>query len=304
MNQDDLIKKWLNNDLTTSESKDFEKLEDYELNKKIIEEAQGFKASHFSTVSSFDEFKSKHILKSEKKKSVFRLDQYKAVYRIAAMLVVALGIYFAFFNSNLTSVKTLSAERTTFELPDASTVTLNAASLITYNKKKWDKKRALNLDGEAYFKVAKGAKFDVTTEQGVVSVLGTQFTVKQRDDFFEVKCFEGIVRVAANTTEHILTQGNTFRILNGEQTLATVEKDSPEWIHNITNFESVPLSEVLNELERQYTIVISAEGIDVNRIFTGGFSHTDIDEALRSITIPLSLSYKKEGKNIIIYNSK
>ena len=41
-------------------------------------------------------------------------------------------------------------------LPDHSEVVLNADSEITYKKSNWDTNRKLELQGEAYFKVAKG----------------------------------------------------------------------------------------------------------------------------------------------------
>ena len=47
---------------------------------------------------------------------------------------------------------------------------------------KWKNERSVNLDGEGFFKVAKGSKFDVETSAGTVSVVGTQFNVKNRKD--------------------------------------------------------------------------------------------------------------------------
>jgi ferric-dicitrate binding protein FerR (iron transport regulator) len=51
---------------------------------------------------------------------------------------------------------------------------------------------ALTLE-EAYFQVKKGQTFSVNTTDGVVKVLGTHFNVKQRKNYFEVNCFEGLV---------------------------------------------------------------------------------------------------------------
>lgn len=301
MDKEKLLEKWLNNDLTSAELKEFKQLDDFNLNNEIIEGAKAFKASHFSSPTSLSEFKTK--LKKEEK-PVVQLSAIKMLTRIAAILVIGLGVFFAFFNNNLTTVQTLASQHETFELPDASSVTLNAASTIKFDKNKWSDKRELSLKGEAYFKVAKGSKFDVKTSKGTVSVLGTKFTVKQRDNFFEVKCFEGIVSVSRNGELHRLTKGKTYRFLDGEISLNTTNKENPDWIRNITSFESVPMIEVLKELERQYNVSVKTENIDTKRIFTGGFVNNNLEQALQSVSVPLNLSYKNNGENKIIFFKK
>lgn len=296
MDKEKLLEKWLVGKLTDSELNEFKKLDDFILNTEIIDGANHFEASQFSTVKSFDDLK-KDLPKKET--PIFKLNTYKVLFRVAAMLVVGLGIYFSFFFNNLTTVQTLASQKTNFELPDASSVILNADSKVKYSKKKWSTKRELTLEGEAFFKVAKGSKFDVKTSDGNVSVLGTQFTVKQRDAYFEVICFEGLVSVNIKGTSHKLTKGNTFRILNNVITTAIIKSNKPSWIDNISTFKSVPLQEVLDEFERQYNVVITSNDVDTNRLFTGGFVHTNLEEAMASITIPFNLSFKKNNSNII-----
>ncbi len=298
MDKELILKKWLSDELTTSELDDFKKLDDYDLNVEIIESAKYFKASNISSVKSFDEFKVN--LKQKKSKPVIQLNSYKVLYRIAALFILGFSTYFFLFNTDLTTVETLASNKTTFELPDASSVTLNADSKIEYNKKKWSDKRELSLDGEAFFKVAKGSQFDVKTSDGIVSVLGTQFTVKQRTNYFEVKCFEGIVSVNSKGKTNKLTKGNTYRIIDGVIDIDTTLKNHPDWISNVSSFKSVPLHEVLDELERQYNINISVELSDAKRLFTGGFVHNNLEEALTSVTVPFNLSHRKDNSNKII----
>ena len=69
---------------------------------------------------------------------------------------------------------------------------------LKYASNKWDKKRRVRLEGEAFFKVAKGSTFTVDTKTGSVKVLGTQFNVKNRIGFFEVVCYEGLVGVTVS----------------------------------------------------------------------------------------------------------
>tara|TARA_R110002073_G_scaffold72537_1_gene177143 strand:- start:112631 stop:113560 length:930 start_codon:yes stop_codon:yes gene_type:complete len=307
MNNEDLLKKWLSDELSEAELNDFKELEDFNLNAKVIQGAQQFKAANFSKVKSFEEFKANLPTKDIEKEStpVIKLNSYKLLYRIAAIFILGLGMYsFYLFNNSVTTVETLASQKSTFALPDASSVTLNADSKIAFNERKWEKKRALTLEGEAYFKVAKGSKFDVNTPSGTVSVLGTQFTVNQRTNYFEVKCYEGIVSVTSNGRIKRLTKGKTIRIANGTVTTDTTINTSPEWINNITSFKSVSLNEVLNELERQYDVIIETESIDTKQLFTGGFVHDNLDQALISITTPLQLSYKKDISNKIILSKE
>lgn len=70
------------------------------------------------------------------------------------------------------------------QLADGSTIDLNAGSQIRYqpNLMRW--KRAIHLQGEAFFDVAKaqqsGPPFTVTTDLAEVTVLGTQFNVNHK----------------------------------------------------------------------------------------------------------------------------
>ncbi len=306
MDQDELIKKWLSDELSQHEIEEFKKLDDYDLNIEILEGAKQFKAPQFSAVDNYEVLKSKLTTSPvQEEKPVIKLNAIKVLSRIAAIFVVGLGLYFAFFTNDLTTVQTLASNQATFELPDASSVTLNAASEASFNKKDWATKRQVNLEGEAYFKVAKGSKFDVITSDGTVSVLGTQFTVNNRKDYFEVKCFEGIVRVATNGVTETLTKGKTVRVTGNKVSKDVIVNEDPEWLHNKSSFNSVPFFEVINEFERQYNVTISTEDIDTTIIFTGGFVHTNLEQALKSITVPLDLSTKKNNEtNITLYSSK
>ena len=302
MKKDHLLKKWLLDELTDAELEDFKKSEDYELNMKMIEKIKHFDVPNDSSVKSYRAFKAD--LK-DKNTPVIQLNTYKMLFRIAGLFIIGASVYFLFFFNNLTTVQTLASQQVTFELPDASSVILNADSKAKYSKKKWADKRQLSLNGEAFFKVAKGSQFDVLTSGGIVSVVGTQFNVKNRDHYFEVKCFEGIVSVNSNGKLQQLTKGNTYRILNGVVMLDSINNKQPKWIDNISSFKGVPLSEVLGEFERQYGVEIEVIKVDTERIFTGSFVNNNLEQALASITIPFNLTYTKDNSNkITLYKNQ
>lgn len=296
-----LLEKWLKGELTDTEMKAFEQLDDYELNMAIIENAKHFKASEISTIEDFNAFKKRYEARKSSSKKVYRLSPW---FKIAGILVIALGVYFAFFFNNSIQVETLASEKTTIELPDHSSITLNALSEIEYNKQRWNENRVVHLDGEAFFKVNKGKTFEVITKDGNVTVVGTQFNVKQRDRYFEVKCFEGIVRVTSNGIEKTLKKGDTYQILEGKFIESKTVSNGPSWIENKSVFEAIPFKEVLAELERQYNIEITYKNINTSRLFTGGFVHDDLENALISITKPMNLIYEMSSSNLVILHEE
>lgn len=300
MEQDHLIQKWLSGEMTADEKKAFQEMEDASFLESIVEDAKAFKASEFSKVASFDDFKR---TLPQKETPVKKLDWFRPVLKIAAVATIMFGIYYLIPKNNLVMEQTLAAEKTTIELPDASQVVLNADSKIEYDAKNWKENRSLKLQGEAFFDVAKGAKFDVVTSAGTVTVLGTEFNVKQRGDIFEVACFEGTVRVRIGDDTHILKVGDHVKYIAGEITTGTHINESPSWTQNMSQFARIPLSEVFAELERQYNIKVLAENIDTNQLFTGGFVQDDLESALLGISAPLGLRFEVIKPNTVRFST-
>ena len=302
MDKEYLIEKWLSNQLTEEELKAFEAMEDYPQLIAILDNAGQFKASEFSSVSNFETFQKR--LKTDQK-PVRKLSWIKPILRIASVLVLGITIYSIFIFNNTIKVQTLSGEKIEIELPDASKVMINAQSEIKYSERKWEQKREVSLVGEAFFTVAKGSTFDVITTEGIVTVVGTQFNVKQRDAFFEVTCYEGIVNVRTKTFTEELRAGGNIRFSEGKIIQGQNTSEYPTWLKNISSFHRMPFSQVIAELERQYSIKIVLDEVSPEILFTGGFIHNNMDNALKSVTQPLSLKYRMDGtNNVILYPSE
>ncbi|SDS74644.1 FecR family protein [Winogradskyella sediminis] len=295
MKREELIKKWLDHNLNTEEQIAFKQLDDYNELIKMDSALRDFKAPKFSNTQSYQEVKTKL------KPRVSQPQQWlKPLLRIAAVLAIGFSIYY-YTTSLDTTIDTEIAEQTTIALPDNSMVNLNANSTVTFNESHWNKTRAVELQGEAFFKVAKGKKFDVITADGIVSVLGTQFNVKQRQSYFEVTCYEGLVAVTYNNKTTKLKPGHSFKIIDGK--LLATEKENavqPQWLHGESSFTSVPLKYVIKEFENQYNRTITTENIDLSRLYTGSFTHNNLDLALKSVTIPLNLSYSISEESILL----
>ena len=148
----------------------------------------------------------------------------------------------------------------------------------------------------------KGSRFDVETESGIVSVLGTSFNAKSRPLFFEVVCYSGLVHVNSENTIAKLKPGTSYRILNGEVVKRIgLNEAAPSWLNNESSFVSVTLDQVLSELERQYDIQVHRNEIDTLKLFTGTFPNNNIKLALQAITIPFNLEFEiTDEKTVII----
>ena len=293
------ILKWFENALSEQETKDLKQSEDFKAIEKIAHYSSQMQAPKIDAQKALEAFKSKNLVKKETK---VRTLNFRTFYRVAAVVAIMLtSSYFVFFN-NEKAFETQLAETETLTLPDNSEVILNAASKLSFNKKTWKTKRDLDLDGEAFFKVSKGQKFSVNTDAGIVQVLGTQFNVKERENYFEVQCYEGLVGVTHNNETVKLTPGKTFRIINGAiQPVEDFNASNPSWTKAESSFNKIPLNQVIAELERQYDLKITADNIDLSQLFSGTFTHSDKNIALQSVTIPLKLSYKIDGKNVAFY---
>ena len=297
--QENYLAKWLNNELTEVELAEFKKSDEYASYQRILEATNTLEAPDFDVENALEALNNQRMLQETK---VVQLNPFKKFIRVAAAVaLLIIGSYF-YLNTLNENVTTQYAENKEVVLPDASEIILNADSEISYSEKKWDKERNVTLEGEAFFKVAKGKRFTVSTDDGVVAVLGTQFNVENRKGFFEVTCFEGLVSVTFNNIETKLPAGTSFLAINGK--IKETEKPDetiPSWMHQESSFKSIPLKYVLDEFQRQHNIKVKTENIDINKLFTGTFSNTNTDLALQSISVPSQIKFKLEGNKVLFY---
>ncbi|TXE10186.1 DUF4974 domain-containing protein [Seonamhaeicola algicola] len=295
MDREALILKWLNNDLNDQELQAFKKLEDYNDLIQLNTNIKAFKAPNFDDKQALN-----NVLNTIKTTKKSQKNWIKPFMRAAAIITICFGLYYYTTTLN-TTITTNMAQKTEVALPDASNVFLNAKSVLVYNKSKWKNNREVKLQGEAFFKVAKGASFNVKTEAGTVTVYGTQFNVKQRANYFEVICYEGLVGVTFNSIETKLKPGDSFLIIDGKKIAKQKESNTtPSWLNNESKFKSLPYKQVIAEFERQYNVNITLVGVNSAELFTGSFTHNNIDVALKSITLPLQLTYSNNNGNITL----
>ncbi|MEZ4876706.1 MAG: FecR family protein [Flavobacterium sp.] len=247
----------------------------------------------------FDEQKVLTNILSSPKQKVVHLN-YNWIFKIAALFIIILGLYFSFTFLSNTNFTAENGSETALILPDESEVILNSGSNLSYKKWNWENNRLIKLEGEAFFKVAKGKKFEVNTTAGKVTVLGTQFNVKQRNNRFEVTCYEGKVQVIYRDKIVILTKGmktifENDKILDVPNTFI----NQPEWINDEIVFYKENLNNIISEIERKYNVTIELNSNNNQQVFSGNIPSNNINIALEILTKTYHLKIAKKTANKI-----
>lgn len=291
------LAQWLNKEITDSELKSFIKDEDFNIYVKIKERLDYFEAPLFEKDNLKENIDKKILNKDIKVKKM----TYSWVYAVAAMLAVIFSVYF-YNSTKAIQYATKTGETLSIELLDGSNVVINSESVVSFSKKEWKKERSLKLTGEAFFKVKKGKKFTVKTDNGTVSVLGTEFNINSQNNFFNVKCYSGKVSVIHNTDTIFLTKGKAYQFNGSKTETWDFIAAKPAWFNNESTFKSTPLKIVIKSLENHFGIDIKSDNIGENQIFTGSYSYDDLDVALKSVFYPMGIRYRIDNK--IVFLSK
>jgi len=288
---------WMADEIANEELQKLVSLEDFYAYKRIKETLENTTTPKLDVAASYADFLQK--INPEKETKIKRLLPNWA-YAVAAAVVLLFAV-----NSLIGENNTLTTygEQESISLNDGSKVKLNAKSALRY-KKNWEYDRTVFLEGEAYFTITKGDKFDVETKHATVSVLGTEFNIITRDNYFEVICYEGKVSVQQEGKTIVLTPGNGIRIIDNEaiQKLTTKEKTA-SWKSGVSKFNSVPVKHLFNAIENEFNITINSDNIDDNILFTGSFEHNNVEATLESICLLLDVkfSFNKNENTVQLY---
>lgn len=294
---DDLVAKYIKEEISSEELSKLKVSEEFLEYKRILDLSSGFKAPKINVEESYNKF----IEKSEaKSKPIISLKKSYILSGIAASLLFIFGL-FQFFNSG-DVYTTEYGEQLAVTLPDSSKVILNSSSSLKFNNKNWSEKRIITLEGEAFFKVKKGSKFKVITNEGSVSVLGTQFNVNENKSFLEVHCFEGKVKVERNGEQRIIVRGEAVRQIGDDKFEKwSISKEKPSWENFESEFKNTPLAYVFDGLKRIYGVDVKTGEVNLNQRFSGSFSNNDLNVALETIAGSMNLDYTLVNKKEVIF---
>ena len=223
----------------------------------------------------------------------FHLSRPAFYYSLAAFIFVAvLFSSMAFLNTRVEVVP--KGMHRMITLPDGSRVTLNADTKLTYKPAWWYVSRSVTLQGEAFFEVKPGKKFDVHSASAMVRVLGTSFNVFDRSGMYRATCITGKVQVNSNGQTAILEPGMQASVSKGSMATNNLADASQIicWTEHEFVFLSTPLNQVIEEIERQYNIdILVPENMDYS--YTGNFSKLeDPEQVLEIVGKPFGIKLK------------
>jgi len=197
-------------------------------------------------------------------------------------------------NQNTTEVvmQTLSVPRCkTFKvvLSDGTEVWMNAQSQLCYPNRFTGKQRVVQLQGEAYFKVAHNAKcpFIVKTNQLQTRVLGTEFNLRNYSAIdTHVTLLKGSVEVSnvLGTSKRRIKPGEDAQ-LTSNHSFKVKQVDTEEycmWKDGYFYFDNVSFIEITQELGRWYNVGVvfnNRKAIDTKLFFVAD-RHGSLQEAV------------------------
>lgn len=223
----------------------------------------------------------------------------KVAMAAAFALLVGLSITMQLYRK---TIEVPAGQHSSVLLPDRSQVRMNAQTTISFKPLLWIFSRKVSLEGEAFFEVNPGKKFEVTSAFGKTVVLGTSFNIYSRNSNYQVTCVTGKVRVIENkgNSEVEILPGQ-MAALNPQGTL-DVQKDINTdqtiiWLENKLSFTSVPLQQVFEEIGRQYGVIIRVPG-NLENTYTGAFRrNASVEQALNLVCKPFDLKFSLNDKD-------
>lgn len=254
--------------------------------------------------SEFDSILSKN--KEKKKTKIIQNLWFK--YGIAAsfLILFSTGLFMRFYTINISS---LSGEIVNQKLPDGSIIQLNSESNISYHPYWWKINRSVNLDGEAFFKVKRGEKFNVRSLNGTTQVLGTSFNIYSRNKAYKVYCKSGKVLVIDNQSNQLILKPGEFASISKE--LNKIELNNElnsdhilSWKSEMFRYKATPLAKVFEDFEIKYGIKIKCEYDEINKLNYTGFFERNIGlkKALDLVCYSFNLKIEKVKNNLYLVN--
>jgi ferric-dicitrate binding protein FerR (iron transport regulator) len=205
-------------------------------------------------------------------------------------------------------ITTPATLRSTFLLPDGTKVWLNGTTSLIYPTQFSGNERLVELNGEAFFEVAKNQKpFRVKMGNVYVEAVGTAFNCKafENDQKTEILLTQGKVNLLIgknNAREQILSltpnQLATYNKADKKITRKTVDPVKyTAWREGKIIFKNDNLHDVLLHLERWYNVSFEIDvKIKGDYAFTGSFNGEELSQILNYIelTTPVRFEIMKD----------
>ena len=241
-----------------------------------------------------------------------RMNPWKWAAAIVLPICIAFFTYYLIDSSQTVGapfiVKADKGDKATIELPDGTNVVLNSASQLSYLNNFGENVRRVQLNGEAYFKVAHDEKraFIVQVGDLEVKVLGTSFNVSAYEDAKDVTVvlLEGKVGVYAQKMSHIMKPGDKIEYNKATHKITATQvhpSDYIEWTKGNIYFEKESLENIMKTLSRIYDVEIRFDSNKLpNEYFTGTIPGGGIQNALNILMLTSPFYYEMDGSVIVL----
>lgn len=191
-------------------------------------------------------------------------------------------------------------------LPDGSKVWLNSASTLRFPALFSGNTREVELNGEAYFDVAKNPNkpFKVITKDQIVEVLGTQFNINSYSDeeTFKTTLIEGSVKIIYKDRVVLLSPGQQFQ--PNMKSSKVIEADTEEvtaWKNGYFLFKDEDIRSIMRKISRWYNVEVNYSGNIPDVGFGGNISRSkDINEVLNVLQLTNAVHFKVEERRITV----
>ena len=302
-----LIHKHLSGELSDQEQQDLETWLEQPDNRRQFEEAERIWTLTAQAGSELD-IDLNHEIARFKQRINFQENKIKPIlpgkilwYAVAAsvllggiLILLELSGYDA---SDTILFETAHAETQEITLPDQSKIWLNENSTISYKER--FETRDIEFTGEAFFEIAHNPDrpFRIQSSEGLVEVLGTSFSVRNRpdEDLMVVTVATGVVALSAtgSPNREELTAGFQGTLDKNEQLLSSQPNSNPDflgWRSRPLAFDTTPFGEVVEQLRAHYAIVINDPDPALARCtLTGQFDGKPLSDVIALLSFSLNI---------------
>jgi transmembrane sensor len=199
-----------------------------------------------------------------------------------------------------------AGKKSIISLSEGTKIHLNGESKIAYPEVFEKGQRTVELEGEAYFEVAKdGRPFIVSVGENAINVLGTSFNVRQNGaGGLAVALVEGKVKVNDRLGNQVLLNPNEMLVIEETGKFYKSDFDLMEitgWKDMYLIFNSDSFEEAKSKIENWYGVEIELKGkISETWVYSGQYKEESLENVLRGISLTSGLKYSIKGRKVII----
>jgi len=204
-------------------------------------------------------------------------------------------------------------QKVVLTLPDKSRVWVNSGSTLTYGSRFNKHERIIELNGEAYFEVAKNKKapFIVESHGFSVEALGTAFNVKayKEENQISAVLIRGKVVVGDELNKINLSPNQKVTY---DRTTKSMQKSDladglmyADWRFNKLTFNSETFENIASVLERNYNIKFVFEDQTLKKYrYTGSIGNTSLESLLQIFAMTSPITYRMKDSVIYMNENK